>query len=97
MDYLNLEEALYGLEHGYFVEYISMSQAIDEIERKSILSPFNPGEQEALIELYGIEQVQLFIKRENKRIKKERKDLLKHFKHISNAKEITNLMVNLFG
>ena len=95
---MDLNEALYGLENGSFVEYISMSQALYEIENGiSILNPFTPNETDALIELYGYEQMQLFIKRENKRIKKERKELLQYLETSSNPKKITNLLINLFG
>jgi len=88
---MDLNEALYGLENGSFVESISMSQALYEIDNGiSILNPFTPSETDALIELYGYEQMQLFIKRENKRIKKERKEL----KYPS---KMTKIFVNLFA
>jgi len=98
---MELFEAMEGLKNGTLIEIIDMHEALKQIERgESVLSPFSPPELEALQELYGAQNVQEFIKREKRRLKKERKELEETLKERCTplrAKRTAKLMMNLFG
>ena len=95
-----MDEAMEGLKNGTLFELIDMHEALKQIERgESVLSPFSPPELEALHELYGAQNVQEFIRREKRRLKKERKELEETLKGYTplRAKRTAKLMMNLFG
>ena len=95
---MELSEAMEGLKNGTLIEIIDMHEALKQLDRgESVLSPFSPPELEALQELYGAQNVQEFIKREKRRLKKERKELEEYLGHTPRAKRTAKLMMNLFG
>jgi len=96
---MELYEAMEGLKNGTLIEIIDMHEALKQIERgESVLSPFSPPELEALHELYGAQNVQEFIRREKRRLKKERKELEESLGYTPlRAKRTAKLMMNLFG
>ena len=108
---MTMKDAMKGLKNGTLIEIyqhetlsqheaLSLDEALRQIERgESVLSPFSPPEIEALQELYG-DQVQEFIKREKRRLKKERKELEETLKETCSplrAKRTAKLMMNIFG
>lgn len=94
---MTLDEAMEGLKNGTLIEVIDMHEALNQIDRgESVLLPFSPPELEALQELYGSQNVQEFIRREKRRLRKERKELEKYL-DTPRAKRTAKLMMNLFG
>jgi hypothetical protein len=101
MNPLTMKEAMEGLQNGTLFEIIDMREALKQIKTgESVLSPFSPPDTEALIELYGSHNVQVFIEREKKRLKQERKELQKVLEETCTplrAKRTAKMMMNLFG